>query len=317
MLQRRVLAIVGKGGVGRSTVGAALAIVAAGRGMRTLVMETDARTPIAAAYGKKPGFAPVELGRNLWGMFLGGQESLEDYLGPVVPRPILRAVFASSLYQYFVRAAPALRELTMMGKVFHEIERRPKRKPRWDLIIFDTPASGQALSMLKMPFVARETFGDSIVAREADAVASFFADRRRCAAVAVTSAEPLAIAETLEIHRALDALKIATAAVVFNRLTPAAFESADIARMVRRGMREPALQHLDQLAEIARGQLRRRNRERRARGILQRQINAPVIELEERSGLSGKALSAALVAQLPDDTSAPSPESADARRAGA
>src|SRR5206468_3313817 len=103
---------------------------------------------------------------------------------------------------------------------------------------------------------------------------------------------PLAIAETLEIHRTLDALKIATAAVVFNRLTPAAFESADIARMVRRGMREPALQHIDQLAEIARGQLRRRNRERRALGILQRQISTPVIELEERSGLSGSALNA-------------------------
>jgi anion-transporting ArsA/GET3 family ATPase len=248
-------------------------------------------------------------------MFLGGQESLEDYLGLVVPRPILRAVVASSFYQYFVRAAPALRELTMMGKVYHEIERRSKRKPRWDLIVFDTPASGQALSMLKMPFVARESFGDSIVAREADAVASFFADRRRCAAVAVTSAEPLAIAETLEIYRTLEALAIATAAVVFNGLAPAAFESADIARMVRRGMREPALKHVDQLAEIARGQLRRRNRERRALGILLRQINTPVIELEERSGLSASALNAALASQMADDAEAVPPQSADARRA--
>ncbi|HJU28565.1 MAG TPA: ArsA-related P-loop ATPase, partial [Candidatus Binataceae bacterium] len=152
LLNRRVVAILGKGGVGRTTVSAALASFAAARGMSVLVMETDPRIPIAAAYGKRPGIEPLELAPNLHGMFLGGQEALENYLGFVVPRPVLRAVFASSLYQYFVHAAPALRELTMMGKIYHEIERRPKHLPRWDLIVVDAPASGQALSMIRMPF---------------------------------------------------------------------------------------------------------------------------------------------------------------------
>jgi anion-transporting ArsA/GET3 family ATPase len=298
LLKRRVIALMGKGGVGRTSVGAALAVIAAGRGMRTLVMETDPRTPIADSYGARASFAPIELAPNLWAMFLGGQESLEDYLGMVVPRPLLRAVFASSLYQYFVQAAPAVRELTMMGKIYHEIVRRPRSQPRWDIIIFDAPASGQALSMLRMPFAAGETFGASMVGREAADVARFFRDGTLCAMVAVTTAEPLAIAETLELSRELEKLALKTAAVVFNRVSPAEFETADIMRMMRRVRRTLAGEHLDYLAEIARAELRRRNRERRALEIVRRQIEAPTIELRERRGLAGRALVAKLAGQL-------------------
>jgi anion-transporting ArsA/GET3 family ATPase len=297
-LRRRVIAILGKGGVGRTSISAALASFAAARGMRTLVMETDPRIPISAAYGRRPGLAPMELAPNLYGLFLGGQESLEDYLGMVAPRPILRAVFASSAYQYFVHAAPAVRELTMMGKVYNEIERRPKNLPPWNVIVLDAPASGQALSMIRMPFAARETFGGGIVGREAGEVAQFFRDPAKCAMAVATTAEPLAMAETLEIHRALAELELPTAAAFFNRAAPAAFDSADIARFVRRASQNPALEHVDALALIARAGLRRGNRDRRALGILRRQIGAPVIELEERPGLSGPALAACLAADM-------------------
>jgi anion-transporting ArsA/GET3 family ATPase len=304
LLRRRVIAVIGKGGVGRSSTSAAIAAIAASRGMRALVMESDARTPVAAMYGKRPGFAPIELAPHLWGMFLGGQESLEDYLGLVVPHPILRAVFASSLYQYFVQAAPAVRELTAMGKVYHEIARRPKSLPPWDLIVFDTPASGQALSMIRMPFVARETFGASMVGREADSVANFFRDASLCAMVAVTTAETLAMAETLEVNRVLRKIEIGLAAVVFNRMSAADFESADIMRMKRRAVRAGAPSYLDDLAEVARDELRRRNRERRARGIIQRQIERPVIDVRERRWLSGLVLVAEIQRDLTVATTA-------------
>lgn len=298
LLNHRVVAVLGKGGVGRTAIAAALATFAASRGMRTLVMETDPRIPISAGYGKHPGIEPLELAPNLHGLFLGGQEALENYLGFVVPRTVLRAVFASSLYQYFVHAAPAVRELTMMGKVYHEIERRPKNLPRWDLIVLDAPASGQALSMMRMPFAARETFGGGIVGREADEVARFFRDPGKFAMTIATTTEALAMAETLEIHRALEEIKIATAAVFFNRAAPAAFGLADIARFARRGARYPALAHIDDLTAIARAELKRVNRERRALEILRRQIGAPIIEMEERPGLSGSRLVNGLAADL-------------------
>jgi anion-transporting ArsA/GET3 family ATPase len=305
LLARRLIVVLGKGGVGRTSISAAIATLAARRGVRTLLIEADMRGPIAASYGKTPGFKPIELEPELFAMTLGGQESLEDYLGFVVPRPILRMVFASAIYQYFVHAAPALRELTMMGKVYHEIERRAAPLKPWRLVVFDAPASGQALSMIRTPFAAQETFGDSVVGREAQNIANLLGDAARCAMVAVTTAETLAVAETLELKQTLASLKLETSAIIFNRVSPAAFTTGDIARMVRRGASVPGLEHLEALAEIARGELQRRARERRALAILRRQSQCEVIEIEERAGVSGAMLANRLVEQLEGDGGTP------------
>jgi len=298
LLRHRVIVTLGKGGVGRTSVATAIALIAARRGMQTLVIETDRQRPIAAIYGHKPGLEPVALEPRLGSLFLGGQESVEDYLGLVVPRPILRAVFASSLYQYFVNAAPALRELTMMGKIYHEVERRPKSKLPWDVLVVDAPASGRALAMIRMPFVARETFGGGIVGREAGEVTRFFRDSAKCAMIAVTTPEVLAVGETLEIHHALEALQLATAAVLFNRTSSGGFEAGDITRMLTRASGSTRLKHVTELAEIARADLRRRNQERRALSIIQRLIAEPTATLREHRGLSGHPLGAALAAEL-------------------
>jgi anion-transporting ArsA/GET3 family ATPase len=298
LLEHRVIFVLGKGGVGRSSVSAALTAYASHAGKRTLLMEADFRTPVARGYSVEPGYEPVALAPNLWGMALGGQESLEEYLSLVVPRPILRAIFSSTLYQYFVQAAPAVRELTMMGKVFHEIERRPVNEPSWGVIVFDAPASGQALSMLGMPFAARDSFGDSVVGREAQNIARFFRTPNLCAFVAVTTAEPLAVAETLQLNRELRKLGLGPMAVVLNRVSAANFDNADVGRMVRRGAAASKFTHIEEIAEIARKELRRRTRERRALGILQRRVEGPVLRIEERRGLSGRELAEALAQQF-------------------
>ncbi|HJU10166.1 MAG TPA: ArsA-related P-loop ATPase [Candidatus Binataceae bacterium] len=303
LLGHRVIVVLGKGGVGRTSIAIALALCGSGHGMRTRIIETDPQRPISAGYGQKPGLEPVELEPRLWSLFLGGQESLEDYLGLVVPRPILHAVFATSLYQYFVNAAPAVRELTMMGKIYHEIERRPKDKPPWDVIVVDAPASGQALAMVKMPFVARETFGGGMVGSEAGEVAAFFRDHAKCAMIVVTTAETLAISETLEIHHALENLQLSTEAVLLNRASTGSFEAVDVTRMITRASRNLRLRHVNDLAEIARADLRRRNHERRALGIIHRQIKAPALSLKEHRDLFGRRLGAALAAELAGGTS--------------
>lgn len=289
-----MIALFGKGGAGRTSVAAGLALMAAGRGMRTLVMETDPRAPIAAAYDQAPSFKPRQLAANLWAMLLDRQQSLEEYLSFVVARPLLRAVFASSLYQYFVHAAPAVRELMMMGKVYHEIERRSPAEPRWDLIVVDLPASGQALGMIAMPFAARATFGDNLVGREAEAVGRFFRDRAKCAMAIVTAVDQLALTETLEVHRKLAALELTTAAVVFNRMSRARFAAADVPRLVAHG----SSPYRAEFTALAQADLKRRIRERRALGILRRAIAAPVIQLGEYPGRSGTALATSLAEQL-------------------
>jgi anion-transporting ArsA/GET3 family ATPase len=121
----------------------------------------------------------------------------------------------------------------MIGKLYHELERRPPGRPPWDLVIFDGPASGQALDLLRMPLTAEETFGASVVGREARNVAAFLRDRERCAMLQVTIGEALAMSETLEFHAALSGIGMAPAAVIFNRRLSLPFGRTAIEQLAR------------------------------------------------------------------------------------
>ena len=302
VLKRRALILLGKGGVGKTSVSAALAIAAAHRGERVLLMETDSHAPMAALFGCEPDFAPVEVeaAPNLHLMVLDGRRALEQYLRLVVPgRAVLNAVFASRLYQYFVQAAPGLRELMMLGKVCYEVAQNPDGSTGWARVILDAPASGQAIDLLKMPTVARETFGESIVGREARNIGTMLRDDALCSIILVTTPDLLSLNETLETHDALAAIGLKIAAVVLNRCNPAAFDSADLARFAA----NPKLRNLKtlgHLCELARADLDHATQSRRALAQLKGRIQSPVIELGEHRGMSGMGLIKALAAELGD-----------------
>ena len=130
-----------------------------------------------------------------------------------------------------MQAAPGLRELMMLGKIYYDAAIGKGGKPDWDTIIFDAPSSGHALSLLRMPFAARDTFGDSLVGREANNIGALLRDPSACGLVAVTTPEPLAIIETIETCAELHKLDLPVAAVLFNRHNPAYFSAADLTRL--------------------------------------------------------------------------------------
>lgn len=299
LLSRRVLIILGKGGVGKSTLSAAIATLAARDGMHALIMECDARAPLAATFGVESSLVPAQVAHNIWLMTLEGRAALEEYLRLVVPgRVLLRAVFASRLYQFFVQAAPGLRELMMLGKVYYEAGRDSAAPPAHPIIIVDAPASGQALSLLKMPTAARATFGESIVGKEARNISQMIRDRRRCAIVQVTTADGLSISETIETHAQLSSINLAPAAVLFNRVPIAEFGADDISALSNRhgpGLRKKDLEHL---AALARSELRRAAEGRKALARIRHETGAPVLEISDHSGLSGRGLIDRVVADL-------------------
>ena len=301
LLERRLLIVVGKGGVGKTTVSAVLASLGAQTGGSALAMETDIRAPLAAVFGHSPSMAPIEVSPGLATMVLEGRHALEEYLHMVVPgRVVLKAVFSSKLYQYFVQAAPGLRELMMLGKVYYEIERRPAGQRKWELVVLDAAASGQALGLLKMPSAARETFGESIVGREARNIGRMLHDSRLCVVIQVTTAEPMALAETLETHAALAALKLDVAAIVLNRYNPRHFAAEDLARLKRRGSLRRKLKHLDHLDALAHQELERTTRAREALALLRSRTRSQIVELREYRNLFGSALVRRLTADLTD-----------------
>ena len=299
ILARRVLIVLGKGGVGKSTLSAAIAKLATLSGARALIMECDARAPLAATFGVAPSFVPTQVADNLALMTLDGRAALEEYLRLVVPgRMLLKAVFASRLYQFFVQAAPGLRELMMLGKIYYEAGLDGAKPPARNIIVVDAPASGQAMSLLKMPTAALSTFGDSIVGKEARNISRMMRDRRNCAIVQVTTADSLSISETIETHAQLTSLHLAPAAVLFNRMPPFEFDADDITALTsRRGpqMRKKDLEHL---AELAKSELNRAAEARKAIAKIRKETGGPVLEIPEHSGMSGIELIDRIAADL-------------------
>jgi anion-transporting ArsA/GET3 family ATPase len=299
LLARRVVIVLGKGGVGKSTLSAALAKAATHNGCRALVMECDSRAPLASIYGLESSYEPAEAAPGMYLMTLDGRHSLEQYLRIVVPsRLLLKAVFSSRLYQFFVQAAPGLRELMALGKVYYEADRDRDDPERWDTIIVDAPASGQALSLLKMPRAARATFGESIVGKESNNISAMLADRARCAIVQVTTADSLAVAETIETGKELAGLDLAPTALFFNRVYALNYSEADVAALTRRRAQHLDKKQLGHLGEIARAELRRAHDVSMALARVRGETEAEVIETSEHAELSGAALIDRLAADL-------------------
>jgi anion-transporting ArsA/GET3 family ATPase len=288
ILARRVVIVLGKGGVGKSTLSAAIAKLATLSDAHALVMECDTRAPLAATFGVESSFAPTPVAHNLSLMTLDGRAALEEYLRLVVPgRMLLKAVFASRLYQFFVQAAPGLRELMMLGKIFYDAGRDDAKVPARNIIVVDAPASGQALSLLKMPAAARATFGESVVGKEARNISRMLRDRRNCAIIQVTTADSLSISETIETHAQLSNLHLAPAAVLFNRVPPFDFDAGDISALTNRRAPHSRKKDLEHLADLAKSELNRASDARKAIAKIRAESGVSVLEIAEHGGLSG------------------------------
>ncbi|MGH7966816.1 MAG: ArsA family ATPase [Candidatus Binatia bacterium] len=225
LFEKRLLFLVGKGGVGKTTVAAALALAAARRGKKTLLIELEDNDRAARLLGLPPVAqqkdAPRQVSPSLFVLAINGHAALDEYLQRLVPfKRVLRTVSESRPYQYFVAAAPGLKELMTMGKVwFEEHQQDPETAQlRWDVLIVDTPATGHSLQYLRMPQAASDTFSEGLVHRKAQEVVTFLSDPDRTAVNLVTTPEELPVSETLEAYQQLrDDLHLPVGVVFINR----------------------------------------------------------------------------------------------------
>ncbi|MDA0163532.1 AAA family ATPase [Solirubrobacter ginsenosidimutans] len=234
---RAVLYVTGKGGVGKTTVAAALGLAAARTGRRTIVCEVSEQDRMSRAFARQ-GVRPeqeVELAKDLWAITIDPQRALEEWLGKQLGGgPAGRILGHSHAFQYFVAAAPGAKELITIAKVWElaQPQRWDKHNRRYDLVVVDAPASGHGIGMLTTPRTFGEIARVGPIRRQATKVSEMLADPARTGYVAVALPEEMPVNETIDLERRLrDAVGLGLDAIVMNAMWPERFSSSDVTKL--------------------------------------------------------------------------------------
>jgi energy-coupling factor transporter ATP-binding protein EcfA2 len=244
LLDRRLVIVTGKGGVGKSTVAAALALVAARAGKRVLVCEVNAQERIAPLLGA-PRSGP-EIREAVPGVFtvnVTPHEAMREYGLMVVKfRTIYEAVFENRLVRYFLRVIPSLAELVMLGKILFEAKAEERGQPRWDLVIVDAPATGHAVQLLRVPSALVDTIPGGPLRRDADWMEAMLVDPQRTSVAIVTLPEEMPVNEAVELDAQVrGVLGMHRGALFVNAMPDARFTAAEEARLEPLATRPPPL----------------------------------------------------------------------------
>ena len=239
--ERRFIFVTGKGGVGKTTVSAAMARALAARGKKVLIAMCNAKERISAMFGSDlvgPEILPV--GPRVWAVNIEPERAFEEYGQMTLKVPgLYKVVFQNKIVRSFLPAVPGLSEWAMLGKAwFHTTETDERGRPRFDVVILDAPATGHGLDMLRVPKVILDVTPPGILRRDAELAWKLFTDKRATGVVVVTLPQELPSTEALELIGAIQGeLALPLGALVVNGVLDKLFseeESAALAKLHRR-----------------------------------------------------------------------------------
>jgi anion-transporting ArsA/GET3 family ATPase len=207
LLDRRLVFLLGKGGVGRSTLAAALGLLAARHGRRAIVVEVSGRGDVARLFAQTAqAGVESELAPGLWTLDVDPRLALAEYLHDQLPLRVIADVIGSSTTFGIVAAAtPGLRELLTIGKIWElsQPHRRARGADPYDVVVVDAPATGHGLALLAAPRAFATAAAVGPIARQGRRIAATLRDRSLTALVAVATPERAAVDELIELRAAL------------------------------------------------------------------------------------------------------------------
>lgn len=229
LLERRLVIVTGKGGTGKTSVVAALALAAAGRGRRVAVVEMglDEQVPPLFDPAAPPvGYAGRTVHPGVWALRIDPYAALAEYLGlQIGGRRVVELVLRNRAFRQLMDAAPGWRELITLGKVWHLTQQtRDDGAPLHDTVLVDAPATGHGLTFLDVPRVATAAVRVGPLRRHAGWVEAMVTDREHTLLLPVALAEELPARETAElVERVRRETGVPVDRVVVNAVAPRPF----------------------------------------------------------------------------------------------
>lgn len=253
LFDKRLLIFSGKGGVGKSTVAAAAAVAAARKGKRVLILEIGDQERIPAIFGmKKAGYEGAKVYGSekggpapVWSMCLTARESLHEFvIRQLKFERLYEAVFENRVIRYFTTASPGLDELVIMGKI-ENLEQEAlknaskktlkenggKTPPRFDLIVFDAPATGHGLAFFKVPQMTMRMVRVGPLHKKAGKMWDLITDPSRTSFNIVSLPEEMPVNESIDLHKMAEELGLPPGKLIVNGLYPKIFDADEAAKL--------------------------------------------------------------------------------------
>jgi anion-transporting ArsA/GET3 family ATPase len=221
----RVVIVAGMGGVGKTTVTAALATAAARTGMSVLIVEVEGKSGLAACAGVAPlTYEEAELRPRVRARTLTPDDALLEYLDDHGMRRISKRLSRSGALDVVATAVPGMRDILVLGKV-----KQLERARAADLIVLDAPAAGHAVSFLLSARGLLDAVRVGPIQRLAAEVVELLSDPSRCQVLLVTVPEETPVNELVDTAYAVeDRAGVALGPVVVNQCIPRMVLDGDV-----------------------------------------------------------------------------------------
>jgi anion-transporting ArsA/GET3 family ATPase len=253
LLEKRLVVVTGKGGVGKSTVALALGLAAARAGKRTILCEVASQEHLSHVFERaEVGFREVEMVENLWAISIDPDESMREYVLLQLKVKAMRdLLFRSKLFNYLAAATPGLKELVTIGKIWELAldDRKVRSGHHYDLVIVDAPATGHGVGFLQTPRTFAEVARVGPIRHQAETLDRFIRDPDRTGVAVVALPEEMPVNETAQLERDLATeVEVKVDRIFCNGVYPQRFNDEEIGRIEELADRD--------LSEAARGACR-------------------------------------------------------------